>query len=352
MLAFTIPGLEPLSKAFAYALWAFNSVTGNFGLAIILLTLAMRAVLLPLSIKQTKSMMEMQRLQPLIKELQKKYKNDREKLGQEMMKLYKEHNVSPFGGCLPLILQLPVIFAVFEVLRDPQKFAHIIGNVSYKFIGVDVRCTGSVAWRGGEYAGKLKSPGGLYWQVILLVVLTIITGYVSSKQMVTDPQQSKMMLMMPVIMGVFAWILPIGVTVYIIATNVFTIVQQFVQLEREGFYEEILERRRKQPVPKQTFQRMIYEFQLKFDKILVSLRIRRPPKKEIAAKGKKSVRDEIDSGKKKSVQEEKKGQKAKAQRIEKKDRADSGKTDAMKRSGKEAERKKSNPDKKKGNAKK
>jgi YidC/Oxa1 family membrane protein insertase len=97
----------------------FYSVVPSYGLAIILLTILVRLVLLPLTIKQTRSMQGMQRIQPKVKELQRKYKGNRQKLNEELMKLYKEHQVNPLGGCLPLLLQLPVFFALFSVLRAP-----------------------------------------------------------------------------------------------------------------------------------------------------------------------------------------------------------------------------------------
>src|SRR5450830_1939627 len=109
-------------------------MTGSLGWAIIMLTVAFRIVVLPLSIKQTKSMIAMQRLQPQLKEIQKKYKDDREKQGQEMMKLYKDNKVSPLGGCLPLILQLPILFALFEVLRNVPKYVHY--KTSFSFLGI------------------------------------------------------------------------------------------------------------------------------------------------------------------------------------------------------------------------
>ena len=230
--AISIPGFDYLVEGFAYALKFCYDVTGSFGLAIILITVAMRVVLLPLTIKQTKSMIAMQRLQPQLKEIQKKYKDDREKQGQEMMKLYKENKVSPLGGCLPLILQLPIIFAIFQVLHNlsnvKSEAVKIIGSgTNFVFLGMDMRLTGSKLWNNGAYV-----------QVILLVLLTVVTGYISAKMMTTDPKQAKMMAMMPVLMGVFAIILPAGVTIYIIVTNILTFAQQYVQLEREGFYDE------------------------------------------------------------------------------------------------------------------
>src|SRR3989337_2966094 len=99
--------------SFLYDTVAFS----NYGVAIILLTLLIRIALLPLTIKQTRSMAEMQQIQPLIKELQKKHKGDRQKLNEELMKVYKEHKVNPLGGCLPLLMQLPFFFALYAVTR-------------------------------------------------------------------------------------------------------------------------------------------------------------------------------------------------------------------------------------------
>ena len=94
----------------------FYDLVPSYGLAIILLTVAVRLVMLPLTIKQTRSMQEMQKLQPEVKRLQAKYKGgDRQKMNEEMMKLYKEHKVNPLGGCLPLLLQLPIFLALYRV---------------------------------------------------------------------------------------------------------------------------------------------------------------------------------------------------------------------------------------------
>src|SRR6266571_203370 len=93
----------------------FYDVIPSYGLAIILLTVAVRLVMLPLTIKQTRSMQEMQRLQPEVKRIQAKYKGDRQKMNEEMMSLYKEHKVNPLGGCLPLLLQLPIFLALYRV---------------------------------------------------------------------------------------------------------------------------------------------------------------------------------------------------------------------------------------------
>jgi YidC/Oxa1 family membrane protein insertase len=108
---------QSLLNALGQALSFFYDFGRSYGVAIILLTVAVRVVLLPLTIKQVRSMQEMGKLQPELKALQKKYKGNRQKLQEETMKLYKEHQVNPLGGCLPLLLQLPVFFALFSVLR-------------------------------------------------------------------------------------------------------------------------------------------------------------------------------------------------------------------------------------------
>ena len=92
-------------------------VTHNYGLAIILLTILIRIVLYPLMKKQMVSMQETQKIQPLMQEIQKKYKDDKERLNQEVMRLYKEHGVNPMGGCLPLLIQMPILILFFRVLR-------------------------------------------------------------------------------------------------------------------------------------------------------------------------------------------------------------------------------------------
>src|SRR5438105_2649267 len=97
----------------------------NYGAAIILLTLGIRLILLPLGLKQIRSMQAMQAIQPQIKQLQQKYKGNKQKLNEEMMRLYKERGVNPLAGCLPMVLQIPVLIALYSVLRFPQHPSHL-----------------------------------------------------------------------------------------------------------------------------------------------------------------------------------------------------------------------------------
>lgn len=94
----------------------------NYGWALVVFTLAVKLILLPLSLKQQKSMTKMKLVQPKMTELQEKYGNDRQKLSEETMKLYKEYNISPMGGCLPMLIQLPILFGLFYVIRNPLTY--------------------------------------------------------------------------------------------------------------------------------------------------------------------------------------------------------------------------------------
>jgi YidC/Oxa1 family membrane protein insertase len=114
------PIAGPLLQAFGAVLAFLYGLIQSYGVAIILLTVLVRVLMLPLTLKQVRSMQEMQKLQPQLKELQRKYKGNRQKQMEETQKLYREHNVNPLGGCLPLVLQLPVFFALFAVLRATE----------------------------------------------------------------------------------------------------------------------------------------------------------------------------------------------------------------------------------------
>src|SRR5215212_5260887 len=122
MLVASVPIIQPLIDLFKGVLVFFHDHIGlSWGLAIIALTITIRALLLPLTLKQVKSMREMQRIAPQMKELQAKYKDDRQRLNQEMMKLYQEHKVNPFASCLPLVAQLPVFISLFYMLRKDLR---------------------------------------------------------------------------------------------------------------------------------------------------------------------------------------------------------------------------------------
>jgi YidC/Oxa1 family membrane protein insertase len=190
---------------------------GDYGVAIIILTVAIRVIILPLTIKQTQSMLEMQKLQPKLKELQEKYKDNKEKLQQEMMKFYSEHKVNPLGGCLPLLLQLPIFYALFNMLNHNKAI------VSATFLGMfQLGLKPSAAFAHGIIS---------FIPYLILLVLMAITTYIPQKMITQDAQQQKMSLYMVPLMVFIAWNLQAGVLVYWVTTNVWSIGQQYVMLK-------------------------------------------------------------------------------------------------------------------------
>ena len=175
----------------------------SYGLAIILMTLVIKMLMYPLTVKQVKSMKGMQILQPKMKELQAKYKDKPEKLQQEMIKLYQETGVNPMAGCLPLVLQMPIFIIIFYGLRD------------FTFNGAT-----SFLW-----LTDLAQPDPLY----ILPVLSALTTYYQQKQTSTEMnQQAKMMLMfMPLFIGYISTTFSSGLVLYWVTMNTVQIVQQW-----------------------------------------------------------------------------------------------------------------------------
>src|SRR2546426_169343 len=224
----------------------FYDLVPSYGLAIILLTVAVRLVMLPLTIKQTRSMQEMQKLQPQIKALQTKYKGgDRQKLNEEMMKLYKEHKVNPLGGCLPLVLQLPVFLALYRVFAGCGKTirkACAPGYVGVKYLPANSALARAIRIGKAGFLGMNLgiSPVAAQHQVglvralpyYLLVFAMVATTWYQQKQIsaVSTGQQAQQMQMMgkimPLLLGVFSLQLPAGVSIYWVASNLWTIGQQ------------------------------------------------------------------------------------------------------------------------------
>ena len=243
-----------LFEIFAGILAFFYNLIPSYGLAIILLTLTTRIVLLPLSIKQTRSMREMQVIQPQVKALQKKYKGDRQKLNEEMMKLYKEHGVNPLGGCLPLLLQLPVLFGLFYVIREPLKYLSDSAKLAqdltdsplavHQFLGLRLDCSPALAWAGDGspvVPGTACGTGSAIVAAlpyILLLALMGFTTYYQQRQMQasrgSDPQAQQMQMIgkiMPAFLIFIGFNFPAGVLIYWFASNLWTIVQQRIILK-------------------------------------------------------------------------------------------------------------------------
>lgn len=266
-------------EVFAGGLAAIYAVVKNYGLAIILLTIVVRLILLPLSIKQTRSMREMQRIQPEIKRIQAKHKGDRQKMNEEMMALYKEHNVNPLGGCLPLLMQFPVFIALYQVLLRPLRYLGFMDSnpdtpVVEDWIHQNVdgimqtlqdsslaRALDTAALKVNEFLGFLRldctpsqvmrqEPSGAVQDVacgsgvssfipyVILILFMGFTTYYQQRQMQasntsTDPQAKQMQTfakVMPFLLMFFSFNFPSGLTLYWLTSNLWTIGQQRLML--------------------------------------------------------------------------------------------------------------------------
>jgi YidC/Oxa1 family membrane protein insertase len=212
--------LQPLIDVANGVLNFFHDSAGlSWGMSIIMLTVVTRALLIPLTYKQLKGMRAMQALQPQIKELQEKYKNDKQRMQQEMMRFYKENKVNPLASCLPLLAQFPVFITLFYVLRNE--------------LPEDMGCeaAGHCATYGAEFlfindlTGKATGA-----ELIVLVVAYVGTQLISSLVMsiTADKSQRTMMLLLPFVFVPFILKFPAGLILYWITTNLWTIGQQLV----------------------------------------------------------------------------------------------------------------------------
>jgi len=223
-----------------------------WGLSIVLLTVTVRILLFPLFVKQIKSQRRMQELAPKVKELQAKHKGDRETLNTELMKLYKEHGTNPVSGCLPLLLQLPVFFALFTVMNNfKPKNGEFVGKfgLSDKLVeqGANAKIFGApVAAAFNSSASLLKELDGNATTVkvvaAIMVVTMGLTTFITQKQMMAragtnvDPQQQQiqkiMLYVLPLSFAVFGFSFPVGVLLYWLTTNLWSMGQQAWVIKR------------------------------------------------------------------------------------------------------------------------
>jgi YidC/Oxa1 family membrane protein insertase len=263
--------LNPLYHAVAVLLVGIHGglrhvplISGNswsWSLSIVFLTIAMRLVLFPVFVKQIRTQRAMQVLQPKMKELQAKYKNDKEKLNQEMMALWKEHGANPLSGCLPLLLQIPIFISLFHTLRDIKatcvKGAGGVCTYVYKgtpgFSEANVRSAAHARILGAPIAAKFTSStaflaplnGSHTATKILCLVLTVIMGattFITQRQLMARngpaandqaAQTQKIMLyVFPLVFLFYGFKFPIGVLLYWLTTNVWSMVQQRVVINR------------------------------------------------------------------------------------------------------------------------
>ena len=267
--------------------WIYD-VVGNFGIAIIVLTLLFRLVLLPLGIRQIKAMQATQALQPKVKEIQRKYKGNRQKIQEQQMKLYQEYGVSPFGGCLPLLLQFPILIAMYSVIRapipyapdDPAKPAAVEFKNNHlpedsklyedvtshegpglHFLLLNLECSAQTSGdtvpvmnsQGDPVEGETIDCGDSaadkipYFVILALMIGT--TFYSTRQTQKASPASSQntqtqlISRVMPLMFGIFGFAFPAGLVLYWTVSNLFQIGQQTVMLRLGHIGPEAMERR-------------------------------------------------------------------------------------------------------------
>jgi len=248
---------DPVYNFFGTILAFFYSLIPNLGIAIILLTVLVMLVMFPLTAKQAKSMMAMQRAQPEIKKLQAKYKNDKAKLNEEMMKYYQENKINPLAGCLPLLIQMPIFLALFRVMREPYKHIPKSSDLYAAF------CTPHT----GPKSGQLQTvacnvprwglPNPLYFlnlnlslsatqakgaltdtiPYFVLVGLVVLTGFLQARQSRRNaPNMNSQMALitsvLPIGFGLFSLGFPSGLVLYFFISNLWRLGQQEVIMRK------------------------------------------------------------------------------------------------------------------------
>jgi YidC/Oxa1 family membrane protein insertase len=198
----------------------------TYGWSIVVLTVIVRTALLPLVIKQYSSMRSMQMVAPQLKELQRKYKGNRQKLNEELMAFYKENEINPFASCLPLVAQLPIFIALYYVLRDFAEDASVEGgSVSFMWLISDVRV-------------DLQDIGWGAFVLVLIYGLSQLLSAELSHMPNTPDSQKRLMRILPVVVVVFVFQFPVpaGLVLYWMTTNLWTCGQQLVMRHRIGLH--------------------------------------------------------------------------------------------------------------------
>ena len=234
--------LDPIYNAMGAVLAFFYSVVGSYGVAIALLTVTVRIFLIPLTTKQVRSQQAMQRIQPELKRLQAKHKNDRQKLNEEMMKFYKENKVNPLAGCLPILLQAPLFLVLYRLILDLNH------RPEPKHLPRDSDLYTSLLESGGrmlswgidlaQSASSVKGFGDAL-PYYLLIALTVATGYYQQRQMTArlpkdaiNPQMQMIGKVFPAFIGLFSFSIPAGVVVYFIVSNLWQVGQQAITFHK------------------------------------------------------------------------------------------------------------------------
>jgi YidC/Oxa1 family membrane protein insertase len=212
--------LQPLIDLNEWILHFWHDDVGfGWGMSIILLTICIRLAILPLTFKQVRSMQEMQRFSPEMQRIRERYKEDKQRQQQELMKLYQEHGFNPLSSCLPLILQLPFFFSLYETLKS--------GGATSEEISAPPASDDNFLFIPDLAAKLTEHPEALAAMVVLYVGSQLGSSYVSSLS-VQDKNQRRLLFIFPFVFVPIVIQFPAGLLVYWITTNFFTIAQQLI----------------------------------------------------------------------------------------------------------------------------
>ena len=206
-----------ISRPLLTILAFFHSFVGNWGVAILMLTFCIRVVFWPLSQKSFKSMEQMKKLQPMMKKLREKYKDDKEALNKEMMQLYKTYKVNPAGGCLPIVVQIPVFIGLYQALLNSIELRHasFISHLPFT----------NITW-----LADLSAADPFYITPLLMGASMFLQQRITPAA--GDPTQQKIMMFMPVIFTVMFINFPAGLVIYWLCNNILSIGQQWWMLRK------------------------------------------------------------------------------------------------------------------------
>ena len=227
-----------------FSMWLDPDSGWSWALSIVGLTVTIRALLIPLFVKQINASRNMQLIQPQLAELRKKYGHDREKFAQEQMKLFQDSGTNPFSSCLPILVQMPIFFALFRVI---ERAARLGADGAKGFLSPeDAESLANAAWMGGKIADTFISSDHIETKIIAMVMVVMMsaTQFLTQKQLMAKnmppealngpfAQQQKMLLyLLPVVFAVSGVAFPLGVLVYWTISNLWTMGQQFYVIRR------------------------------------------------------------------------------------------------------------------------
>lgn len=223
----------------------FYDITPNYGLAIILLTIVVNLLVFPLTLKQVRSTRAMQELQPEMERIRREYKGDQEAINEKVMELYRQRGASPFGCVMPLLVQMPIWFALFRVLREPaaslpagSALLEAAGEGSLSFLTMDLNLAPS----------EIVASAGLFSTTtipyLLLVSVVVGTGFLQQKllsppgkQQATNPQAEsiqRVTKILPLVFGAISYVWPSGLNLYFATSNLFRTAQQLLIFKIDG----------------------------------------------------------------------------------------------------------------------